>query len=709
MLSPASTDISVLSAKVTWDISGSNPAILVENLSSGPGLVNMTWWFEATSPTGSLIHQGSATSPDINGAWTNYTISDPWPKPFNSIEWSGPPYVLKLYAKDSNGNVYNVEYAASICRPFGNTQLSKSPYGLASTNVQVKCDMARVLFENQTNVSYQGLKGTMNASTLRVVFPIDETQTIPAPFAISNFATALVPISYSSDNYQFVTQQFYTYDQSPNVSVKIRYQQKATFAVYCNIDLGPLVCEIDKLVDQLETGSCSNAVAANEKLMLINSKMALVFIGMMQPLTGVNVPELIKEIEAIGGFACNCCSAPTGIIPTTASIIDGYAFTVNSQGGDVQGNFSQVGSNIVLNIWDKAYVYNISQATLDATDAFSVITTNTNYQKTYSLNVDLGALATDMANTIGADGDILNLWKSVLGIGSAATIVVDGGCIFQSNAACDYFFTLSNIPASTTFAQFSSINVNNVNQTKSYAFNQTNLSGFQTYLNNMGLGVWTVTNLGSGVIQVATANNTNNIGGITYKVAGTTYSADLSRECTGYTAITIDQFAAYVVNYLCQLNDSNIVTSSPSQICYIDSLGAKQIANFDAGVSLQVILQNLFAGGCTTVDYIKGLGAVNCEAIKTVFPSNSSLNITANDFALGTKGGGVCSRVSYTDIFRYQLQTAKSDAFTRNLFCELVTLCGSGLACEPFSYFQLIVTEYNTTCTEATGLQYTLS
>lgn len=711
MLNPASPDISVLSATVVWDISGTLPVITITNTSEGTGLANVTWWFVAASPSQTPIHSGSENVPDINGTWTTKTLNNAWPKPYNQIEWSGAPYTLVMYAKDSVGTIYSYEFnPAYIGRPFGNTKKSTNTYGLASVDVQVKCEMGRVFFQNTTNINYKGQNGVMNASTLRVQYPMDETQTIPDPFAITDFSSALVPITYSSPNYQFVTQQFYTYDLGQGTYVKIRYQVQKTFAVYCNINLLPLVCEYQKLIQQLEMGNCVNAEEANQKLMLINSKMALVLIGMEQPLTGVDVPFLIKEIERIGGFECDCCNAPSGIIPTTASIIDGYSFSVNAQGGDVAGNFSKVGNNIVLNISDKSYVFNISAATLSQTDAFSVIPSDAgSYTKIYSLNVNLATLAEDLANTIEDNPSLYNLWKTLFGIGATAEIIVDGGCVFQSSSACNYEFTMTGIPSTGTYALFSSITINGIPQVKNYNFNLSNLNGLQGYLNAMGYGSFTVTNPGGSTVLITTNANTTNIGGMTYKVSATTFSADLNRECTGYTAISLNEFAAYIVNYLCQLSDANILTSQGYEVCYIDGIGTKQITTFDSGVSLQVVLNEMNTRGCNTVDYIKTLGAVNCATVKEIFTSNSSLNVTGADFILGTKGNGVCSRVGYTDAFISMLNFTKGNATALNTFCEVMSMCGAGLPCEPFSLFEIWVTDYDTVCTEAVGIEYTLT
>ena len=152
MLTPPSNDISVLAAQVTFDISGTLPSISIENNSEGTGLANMTWWFVVTSPSNTPIHTGSETQPDITGDWTTHSLNDSWPRPFNSIEWSGAPYKLILYSKDSAGNIYSNTYTASICRPVGNDKFSKNPYGVGDVILQTKCEQARLYFQNTTDV-----------------------------------------------------------------------------------------------------------------------------------------------------------------------------------------------------------------------------------------------------------------------------------------------------------------------------------------------------------------------------------------------------------------------------------------------------------------------------------------------------------------------------------------------------------------------------
>jgi hypothetical protein len=178
-----SSDITFLSAKFLFDISGVNPTIEVTNLSEGSDLASCSWWFVVKSPTTTIIHEGSDSDPDISGNWTEFNITDNWPRPFGQIEFSGAAYQAQIFVKDGAGNIYAapIQYA-SICRPNGNTKDSKNTYGVGSLTIQTKCDQARIFFQDTTNTSYKGLEGVVGSSVLRVNFPMDNTGVVPDPF-----------------------------------------------------------------------------------------------------------------------------------------------------------------------------------------------------------------------------------------------------------------------------------------------------------------------------------------------------------------------------------------------------------------------------------------------------------------------------------------------------------------------------------------------
>lgn len=703
-----SPDITNLDAQVTWDISGVNPVINLINQSFGPGLSNCTWWIVATSPTNTPIHEGSLTQPDASGAWTSITLTDSWPRPFQQIEWSGAPYIVTLFVQDSVLNTYSVSFSGLICRPFGNTSLSKTPYGLAKTAVQVMCNEAGIFFQDQTVGAYKGITGTLLSSVLRVIFPIDPTYTIPAPMVVNNFSSALIPITYNSKNYQFVAYSTYSYQLGDNSYVIIKYQQIETFAVLCNVDFAPLVCEIVKLDNSVQDGSCVDAADARRRLNLIYPKLMLAFMGQLQPLTGVPVARLIDEIVEIGGFTCDC-NVVSGIIPATSSVVGGYIFDIVTECGDISGNVTTVGNTVQFNLSDVKYVFAIYPGSVPDTSAFSISPVVNGCTKTYYLNVDLTQLSEDILNTIKNNANLVNLFNSIVaGSGSGGELIVDGGCIFSSTSTCDFVFGLANIPANTTYAILTGIKIGSTNHSLSYSFNQTNLGGLQAYLNGLGLGAFTVSYLGASNVEITSTANPNDIQSLTYKISATSYTATQSRDCTGFVPIDANEVVQNIINYICDLADNQIFTSQDYLVCYLDNTGAAVQTTIAAGTSLSDFFAAITETNCLTLSHIQGVAGVTCSSLQALFTVNTSL-ITANDFVFITKGGGICSRGSFLDVFNYMLQAGISNATTKNLFCQFVVNCGQGLTCDPYNYVELIISTYNTSCVPVVGIGYMIT
>lgn len=697
-----SPDISVLEAQVTWDISGILPSISLINQSSGPNLAGVTFWVVAASPTQTPIHTGSFSQPDATGAWTTLVISDPWPKPFSSIEFSGAPYTLSLFAQDSIGNVYELDKSVAIVRPIGNTQSSQNTYGQGATGVKVLCQQASIFFEDQTSTSYQGLTGVQTSSVLKVIYPLDPTYSIPPPFNISGFSSAMVPISYSAQNYQFLAYSTYDYDFGGNVHVVIKYQNLQTFPVLCNIDLMPLVCEVQKLIDSIQNGSCVDIDTANQQLMLINPKLALVFMGVLQPLTGIDVPSLISDIQTIGGFSCDSCTAPTGIIPQTSSVIDGYTFSVNPVCGDVSGSFVQTGTNIQLNIQDKSYVFNIGNTT--GTTAFSVTSATANCNKTYSLNVNETQLATDILNTISTNAGLVNLLNS-LQSQSNQMLTVNGRCIFSSTATFAYTFTLANIPSNTTFAIVTGIQNAAINTPLNFALNLSNISAFQSYLNSLGIGTFVVTNPSGQNVLISSTANPNALSNLTYSISGSPFIASATSSSTGYTQLTANQVVQSIIDYLCGLTDAQVVSSVDYTINYINSAGQVVGVTVKAGTDLSDLITLILGYQAQTISNSGSGSAVTCDAIKTIFTQNQQV-IGANDVIFSTKNGQ-CSQSAYQDVFLYMISNMSAAA--KSAFCTAVVSCGAGLSCAPYNYLTPIVTNFNSSCSPIVGIEYSIA
>lgn len=710
-----SPDIQTLEFTPTWDIAGLNPIISITNNSAGPNLAGCTWWFIAYSPSLTLIHEGSESNPDITGNWSSTNLTDNWPKPFNQIEWSGNVYSLTLYVKDSSGNIYSLTKTATICRPTGNTKLSKNPYGVATLDLKIKCEEARIFFQDTTNRTYRGLEGTRVTSTLKVVYPIDETGNIPDPFVGANFSTALVPISYSSDNYQYVQDTVYDYEFDDLVHIKIRYQSRSKngvaavrFPVLCNIDLCPLVCEVTRLIDSIEQGTCADAEEARRKLTLINPKLMLAQIGKQEPLCGVDVATLVDEIKQIGGFTCDCCDAPTGIIPSTASVIDGYTFEIVPVCGDIDGTITVNGTNIQFNLEDKSYVFEVDTDSPQDITAFTVVQELNGCTKTYKLQVDGSLLAEELLNIIAGDGNLVNLFNSIVIDGGGINLTVDGGCIFTSTSTCDYSLTLQNIPVNTTFALLNSIKIGSTVNPLSFAFNLTNLAALQAYLNGLGFGTFTVTNPSGQNVLITSLANANDIQNLIYKISSTSYQAALQKDCTGYVAIDANTVVQNIIDYLCALDDSQVITSQEYTINYIDSNGDEQTTTVSAGSTLADLITAIIAANNDNVSNLGQTASVTCDSLKSLFTTNT-LQITANDFLFVTKGGGTCAQGSYLDVFNFMLSSGRDNATTKELFCQFVSDCGAGLQCAPYDYFNVIISEYDTLCSHVVGIDYSIA
>jgi hypothetical protein len=714
MIITTSPDLSLLLLNVTWDISGTLPVISVTNLSQGPNLQNITYWIQVQSPSTTPIHEGSLAQPDAVGVWSTLSLTDSWPRPFSQLEWSGAPYSFTIFAQDSTGTVYqDSSYGASICRPAGNNNLSKTFYGVSNTNVQLQCQQASIYFQDQTNASYQGLTGTLLSSVLRLVYPIDDTGNIPTPFVIQNFSSASAPISYSSDNYQFQTQLVYQYQLSSNVFLNIRYQtinpknqtNYITFPVLCNIDLSPLVCEYEKLIDSLERGTCSDVQDTERKLLLINPKMALIGMGLLQPLTGINVPRLVREVEELGGFSCDCCNAPSGIIPQTSSTIDGYTFSIVPVCGDISGTVTISGTNVQLNLQDKSYVFALNGAI--PTTSFTITPSTVNCVKTFTFNINLTQFATDLLNTIKTNGDLVNLFNTIVVGGVNLMISADGKCVYTSASSFNYTFTLTNIPSNTTFSILTQVTNGSAVQNLNFSFNLTNLTALQTYLNSLNIGTFVVTNPTGQTVQIVSASNPNNLSILTYSISSTSYIANQATSAAGYIPISANQVIQNIINYLCGITDGQITTSQPYAISYIGSNGVPQTVTVAAGSTLANFLSTLVNLQDQTVDNLGGSVGVTCANIQSQFPV-SQKPFTATDFIYVTKNG-VCAQGNILDVFNYMLTSGFTDATTKTNFCNFVESCGAGLTCGPYVYFEAIVTTYNSACSEIVGIQYSLS
>lgn len=703
-----SPDISVLQVCPTWNLSGNSPQIDLINQSQGTNLNNVSYTFIIKSPSQTFIYDGDINNPVITGVWsewtfysvtpdpdqsptpTDYTVA-PWPRPFGQIEWSGQAYSIEIIAKDSIGNVYSYTISQFICKPAGVVPTQRTTFGLGMVTINVDCNTAQAFFENITNTSYQGEAGTQESSVLKVLYPDDQTSAAPPPFVITDFSSALVPVTYDSDNYEFVYNGIWNYEFENCSSVLIRYYVRQRFAITCNIDLCPLVCEIEKLIDQAESSNCANRQEINEKLLLINGKLNLAMIAKTQPACGIDLPALIEEIKLIGGFQCDCCS-PSGIQPYNGTLLSGYSFQIVPECGDITGSVNVTGNNIQFRLRDKSYVFKICNTA--PTTAFTVTPSTQGCTRTYCLNVNMTTLATDILSTIQNNVDLVNMFNSIVSTsgGGSSLLYVDGKCVFKLTATCNYVFGLSSIPTAPATALLVSITSNGSPITLNFSFNQSNLPALNTYLNSLGLGTFTVNNLGSGNIEITSNLNPNSLGAMGYKISGVTNLSTISIDCTGFIPITTNEAIQNIIDYLCGITDNQIYTSQDYEICYIDPTSLQKVVKtVQSGTPENALIAEILDRQCDTVNYITGLGRVDCASIQGVFqPSPALMQLSDNLF--GTKAGR-CAEINPVELGIRILQLGFYDADFKNTFCAFVTACAQGLFCAPYTEFTIEVVD----------------
>jgi len=380
-----SPDINVLDFDVLFDISVATPTITLTNASSGPDLASCTWWYTIMAPNGNFIHKGSEGTPDISGTWTTEVMPDTWPQPYGQIQWSGNDYIVILYVKDGVGNIYSQKHQGAVCRPNGSTPKSIGNFGESNATATVKCNDAQLYAQDTTDYTYQGLSGTGISQTWTLVYPPAADGSIPAPVTVTNQTSVLFDLGYSSPGYNLVLNTVREYELGDNVTVKIQYKFRYSFAVQCNIDLCPLVCEVEKYIREVNDATCGayQDPAALQKLATINALMTKLLIAKQQPLCGIDMAPIIEEIQNIGGFSCDCITAGGGILPggdPTGDIV----ITIEPC-GDIKANVNQTGNNFQLVIKDYTYILELDDAAVDAGFSWEEEVDDDNCTKTWTL------------------------------------------------------------------------------------------------------------------------------------------------------------------------------------------------------------------------------------------------------------------------------------------------------------------------------------
>lgn len=665
----SSPDINILDFSVLLDMSMAIPTLSITNLSTVVNPGNLQWIFIVLSPNGTPIHTGDFASPDIDSAaFTTFNFSDPIPMPFGKLEFNAiNKYSVEVFVKDSNGEIFNLKKAQSICKPNGNN--GKNNFGAADIHIESKCSLGKIYITDQTALLYKSLTGTKVSTSGTLSYPPDIDGNAPADFTI-NQMPLLAPIQTGGDGYRVYVAHIYQYDLGDFFYVNVRYSyNNKSFPVWCNVDLCPLFCEYDKLLALVEK-ECDPETRGdyNKKLNLINGKLMKAVIGIVQPLCGFDVPKLIEEIKEIGGFTCDCCR-PVSLSNIGAVTDAGISLAVNKLGGDAVLSWTSDGNgNFTLNYADYTYVFTICEDS--GSDAFEFKQTQAGYVKTTCLKVDIGILATEIVTEITNNTTLINMINSIVNQVQLNCNGIDPMGIYsptcdysiQVNAAMPGDFVVSILidgveipaPSNTLLIQDAAI---------------------ASWLNSLTLGTFTASyNAGTKILTVSSTGNTHSVSAL---LVGGSSERNLK---FGNTCGNICTILQNIITYLANQNLLQITTGGDITVCSLDGTGHTVTTTFPSNTTGFTLVQALATAICS-ITSLFGLRMLSSPNLKAQFAEYSGGVPVSGDYALMSKNG-ILTKIPLEKLAVAIFALLSSDTDVKNTYCA-GSLCDSVPNCSP--------------------------
>lgn len=675
-----SADIQVLDFEVLLDISGASPVLTITNLSTMANPANLDWAFEILSPSGTPVHSGNFTTPDVDGVWnTPFVKNSNFPKPAGQIEWG--TFNVKVQVKDALGVINGHTKPVKICRPSGNKPENKNTFGAAHVELMVRCKEAQVFFQDTTSYSYQGIAGVAVTKTLRMINPANETGAGSSTL-INNFSSILVPIIQTGPGYQYFQVSVMDYLLGDNVTVRVKYIGNNTFNVSCNLDLTPIACELNKLISDVQNGSCADAKVAEKNISIVSAKLHVATVGIMFPLSGIDPYKTIEEIKDITGWECECC--PSGVTPMASIASNNMAYLLT---GNIAGQFSIQGDTVVLNLEGATSEFSICPD--NEIPGFEIIPTVDGGLTKYCFKTSRDLVANSILTYIQSNTALLNLLNSMMVVGvSNVNVTVDGKCVIENRDICDYIFSSVALGV-TDMAQIISIHLEDGTvKSVNYIFDQTNAAAVKAALDALNIGTFVVAMAG-GKMEITSVANPNAITKIIYRtidggVTSVDRSIDITKVCVPGATIPLGTFAQKMIDFVCGMILGQIKTGKGLSINILRVLGGVvETLTVSSDKSALYLIEAILDSYNKLVEVVRGIPALSCDALKVIF-TDSGLDPTivpGHDVLYGTIGKQ-CHPVTYEKLAARIFTIAQQDQVVKNLFCQASLACATPV-CAP--------------------------
>ena len=660
-----SADISYLDFSVLLDISNAVPTAKITNLSTVVNAANLQWAFTFTSPSGTTIHTGSLSFPDINATpFVIFQFAEQIPLYFSQVEFSNQnKYTVTVTVKDSSGAIFTLTKAQSICKPNGN--LKKGNFGTANVMIESQCAKSRLYITDATNVIYKSIVGTKVSSQVQLTYPTDRYGNTPIVAPVTSIP-CLLPIYSEGDGHELYVAYVYDYDLGDGFIVRVRYSFVKTFPVFCNITLLPLLSEIDKIANALAM-DCSDSLDTKENQRLLtvaNSKLLRAQMGIISPLSDYNVPDIIEEVKDLLSLQdCNCYVNSGESGADSFLLVADANFTTNKVCGDMLLSWDKdVLGNITLNYQNTSYTF--VNASNSESAAFTYLPTVSGCNKQVALKVDMSVLSSEVLSEIQTNPTLLNILSGITQNAKIACSSLDGGLKFNF-ANCNYNVVIDTLVPGATFVSFL---IGGTTFTAPSGTLLIDAVGIQTYLNTLAKGIF-VANYNSitNKTTISSNNNSNTISTVTIVLGVIQKTISFTNDC-GFICNILQKIFTY-------LNSESLVNISVGgiiNICSINpSSGALVTNTYPPETLASSIVSAMAVSMCSTFDYFR-TRTLSCDNLKALFanylPAVGNPN-GADIFYMVVNG--VCQEMPVKNVALAVFGLAASDTDVKSAFCNI--------------------------------------
>lgn len=678
-----SPDIQVLDYELLLDVSGATPVVTFTNKSVASNPANLKWVFEFLSPSGTTIHKGTFSAPDINGAWAvPFVRNTNFPKPNFIIEFSGNPYRAIVRVRDRNNTEFVLEKSVRLCKPSGFDASTKTPYGKGVVSIIAKCAAARLWIEDKTNLSYNGVDGTVILKTFKLLFPPDNTGVSPDPVTISNFNSSAIPISQSGPGYQYFYSAVMQYDLGDSVFVRIKYLARGAFSVACDIDLSPIACELHKLIQRVQSANCRDKDEVENTIKLVSARLQIATIGIMHPESGMDPYKEIEEIKKLTGWECDCCGngmAPMGTIPNATVP---FSFDVDL-GSDLTGEFSVAGSTVTLHLDD--IKYDIVICAGSAGKGIGITPSLAGGVKTYCVSVDDAILADVILAQFETNNTYKQRFITMLSNSiSAGSVNVDTKCLALpgvpggGKVSYEYAFHSEDVPLNEAWLLVwihMADGTSNWMGITIHPDTAGQIDDAETFLNAAGLGTWEVT--WDNVVRrihFASETNEHDIVRVTARGDdGVEYDVALTKRRVSAQTFPVQTVLQGLINYVCASLTGNVLVGTGLSVRCLSAVGeAIQEVSIKSTDKLSFFFERFIECYNNLVQIVSNSG-LDCTKIHSIFAEDDFDLETTDRFLIFV--GGKCYRTSPEAIAKSVFTMATNNAVVKELMCKAVAAC----------------------------------